>query len=157
MTFSPNVVHGGVKTNVIPDVVDVEVDIRVLPGETPAHVAANIASALGDLASSVEVTTIHHSNPTSSDFDTRLRKVLENVVHRTYPEASLVPRITTGGTDLRFYHERGAVGYGFGLFSRNLSSSDFAARFHGHDERVDVESLALTTEMWIQVAKELLI
>ena len=27
-TFSPNVVHGGVKTNVIPDVVDLDVDIR---------------------------------------------------------------------------------------------------------------------------------
>jgi acetylornithine deacetylase/succinyl-diaminopimelate desuccinylase-like protein len=156
MTFSPNVVHGGVKTNVIPDIVDVEVDIRVLPGETPADVATNIAAALGDLASSVEVTTIHHSNPTSSDFDTRLRRVLESVVRQTYPEASLVPRMTTGGTDLRFYREKGAVGYGFGLFSRNLSGSDFAERFHGHNERVDIESLGLTTEMWIQVVKELL-
>ena len=33
-TFSPNVVHGGVKTNVIPDVVDLDVDIRTLPGQT---------------------------------------------------------------------------------------------------------------------------
>ncbi len=33
-TFSPNVLHGGTKTNTIPDVVDLEVDIRILPGET---------------------------------------------------------------------------------------------------------------------------
>jgi acetylornithine deacetylase/succinyl-diaminopimelate desuccinylase-like protein len=156
MTFSPDVIKGGVKTNVIPDSVDVEVDIRVLPGETPGDVEANIAIALGDLASSVEVTTIHQSNPTSSDFDTRLRQVLEVVVRRTYPDASLVPRMTAGATDLRFYREKGAVGYGFGLFSRNLSAADFAERFHGHNERVDVDSLGLTTEMWIQVAKELL-
>ncbi|MHB1925371.1 MAG: M20/M25/M40 family metallo-hydrolase, partial [Acidimicrobiales bacterium] len=156
MTFSPNVVHGGVKTNVIPDVVDVDVDIRVLPGDTPANVSRNISAALGDLAAGVEVTTLHESNPTSSEFDSRLRDVLEKVTRQTYPEATLVPRMTTGGTDLRFFREKGAIGYGFGLFSSGFTASDFAARFHGHDERIDVESLRLTTEMWIQVAKELL-
>ena len=30
-TFSPNVVHGGVKTNVIPDIVDLDIDIRDAP------------------------------------------------------------------------------------------------------------------------------
>ena len=156
MTFSPNVVHGGVKTNVIPDVVDIDVDIRVLPGDTPADVARNITAALGELSDSVQVTTLHESNPTSSDLDTRLRQILEKVTRLTYPDANLVPRMTTGGTDLRFFREKGAIGYGFGLFSSGFNASDFAARFHGHNERVDVESLSLTTEMWIQVAKELL-
>src|SRR5437868_3629729 len=51
MTFSPNVVHGGVKTNVIPDVVDIDVDIRTLPGESDPEVDANLREALGpDLA-----------------------------------------------------------------------------------------------------------
>ena len=31
-TFSPNVIHGGTKTNTIPDRVELEVDIRTLPG-----------------------------------------------------------------------------------------------------------------------------
>ena len=33
-TFAPTVVHGGTKTNVIPDRVELEVDIRTLPGQT---------------------------------------------------------------------------------------------------------------------------
>ena len=33
-TFSPQPRHGGVKTNVIPDRVEIDVDIRTLPGET---------------------------------------------------------------------------------------------------------------------------
>ena len=33
-TFAPTIIHGGTKTNVIPDSVDVEVDIRTLPGQT---------------------------------------------------------------------------------------------------------------------------
>src|SRR5262245_36969670 len=32
-TFSPNMCHGGAKTNVIPDAVSVEVDIRTVPGD----------------------------------------------------------------------------------------------------------------------------
>jgi acetylornithine deacetylase/succinyl-diaminopimelate desuccinylase-like protein len=33
-TFSPNVMHGGIKTNVVPDSVELEVDIRTLPGQS---------------------------------------------------------------------------------------------------------------------------
>ncbi|MEM8904484.1 MAG: M20/M25/M40 family metallo-hydrolase, partial [Actinomycetota bacterium] len=52
-TFSPNVAHGGVKTNVIPDEVVIELDVRTLPGETAEDVDAHLAEALGDLASRV--------------------------------------------------------------------------------------------------------
>ena len=54
-TFSPNVCHGGVKTNVIPDVVDVEVDIRTVPGDNEDEVRRHIDKALGDLSEEVEV------------------------------------------------------------------------------------------------------
>jgi acetylornithine deacetylase/succinyl-diaminopimelate desuccinylase-like protein len=32
MTFSPNIVHGGVKSNVVPESTEADVDVRVLPG-----------------------------------------------------------------------------------------------------------------------------
>ena len=156
MTFSPNVVHGGVKTNVIPDVVDVDVDIRVLPGEGPDDVAANLAEALGPLAGDVEVEVLHEAAPTASAWDTPLRDVIERVTRQVYPDAALVPRMTAGGTDARFYRERGAVAYGFGLFTESVTFEDFSSRFHGNDERVDVGSLALTTRMWEDVATGLL-
>jgi acetylornithine deacetylase/succinyl-diaminopimelate desuccinylase-like protein len=37
-TFSPNMCRAGVKTNVIPDVVDIEVDIRTIPGDNEDEV-----------------------------------------------------------------------------------------------------------------------
>jgi acetylornithine deacetylase/succinyl-diaminopimelate desuccinylase-like protein len=156
MTFSPNVVHGGVKTNVIPDVVDVDVDIRVLPGEGPEDVAANLIEALGPLAGDVELQPLQQASASASEWDTPLRPVLERVTRQTYPDAQLVPRMTAGGTDARFYRERGAVAYGFGLFSESVSFEDFSTRFHGNDERVDVASLALTTSMWRDVAVQFL-
>jgi acetylornithine deacetylase/succinyl-diaminopimelate desuccinylase-like protein len=33
-TVSPNVIHGGQKTNTIPDVIDIDVDMRTVPGDT---------------------------------------------------------------------------------------------------------------------------
>ena len=50
----------------------------------------------------------------------------------------------------------GAVSYGAGLFSPELDQADFGRRFHGHDERIDVESLRLTTGLWLDVVRDLL-
>jgi acetylornithine deacetylase/succinyl-diaminopimelate desuccinylase-like protein len=156
MTFSPNVVHGGVKTNVIPDVIDIDVDIRTLPGETAADVEANLADALGDLAAAVEITVLHQSPATASPMATPLWDVLGRTVDKLTPGAGLVPRMTAGGTDARFFREHGAVAYGFGLFAPSMTAAEFATRFHGHDERVDVESLRLTTDMWLEVVTDVL-
>ena len=157
MTFSPNVVHGGVKTNVIPDVVELDVDIRTLPGEDEADVAANLREALGDLADGVVVTTIQSAGATASPAATPLWDACHRAVEKLAPGgAGLVPRMTAGGTDARFYRDKGAVAYGFGLFSPAMTVQEFASRFHGHDERVDVESLRLTTELWTAVATDLL-
>ncbi|GIU88990.1 MAG: hypothetical protein KatS3mg010_0089 [Acidimicrobiia bacterium] len=49
-TFAPTVVSGGTKTNVIPDRVDVEVDVRTLPGQRSQDVRKLLDDALGDLA-----------------------------------------------------------------------------------------------------------
>jgi acetylornithine deacetylase/succinyl-diaminopimelate desuccinylase-like protein len=156
MTFSPNVVHGGVKTNVIPDVVELEVDVRTLPGETGDDVARNLAEALGDLAGEVEVETITDGVATASPMATPMWDAIGRAVAGVYPEATLVPRLTAGGTDARFFRERGSVAYGTALFSRSVTAADFANRFHGHDERIDVESLGLTTQLWLDVVSDVL-
>jgi acetylornithine deacetylase/succinyl-diaminopimelate desuccinylase-like protein len=153
-TFSPNVIHGGQKTNVIPDEVAIEVDIRTLPGQTNADVDRMLNDALGpDLMKRVTVELINSSNSNSSPIDTVLYDSLQHVARRFYPEAALVPRITAGGTDATFFREAGVNCYGFGVFSRALSAGEFASRFHGNNERIDVESLRLTTEAWLALAE----
>jgi acetylornithine deacetylase/succinyl-diaminopimelate desuccinylase-like protein len=155
-TFSPNVAHGGQKTNIIPDVVDVEVDIRTVPGTAQADVDAHIHEALGDLAHHVEVTTLQSSDATASPRDTPLWDSLAQRVQVAYPGAELVPGLIVGGTDARFYRQRGAVAYGAGLFSPSMTLQTFGSRFHGHDERIDVASLGLSVEMWVGIARDIL-
>ncbi len=129
-TFAPTVIHGGTKTNVIPDKVDIQVDIRTLPGE---------------------------SESTSSPIDTPLWDSLTRVSGRLVDGSALVPFVMVGGTDNRFFRRAGSVGYGFGLFSERLSFEDYATMFHGNDERIDQESLGLCTTLWEEVAKDLLV
>jgi di/tripeptidase len=48
---------------------------------------------------------------------------------------------------------KGAVAYGTGLYSPDITLEKFGTRFHGNDERIDVESLGLSTDFWIHIAK----
>ena len=41
-------------------------------------------------------------------------------------------------------------------FSPEVTLETFSSRFHGNDERIDVASLGLSTELWTGVAAELL-
>jgi len=152
-TFSPNMCRAGVKTNVIPDVVDIEVDIRTIPGDNEDEVRRHIDKALGDLSEEVQVEKLFSKQASASPTGTPLWDVLGRVVDGHYPGAKLMPRMIVGFTDAPYFRERGAVAYGFGLFSRALTAEAMVGRFHGNDERVDVESLALTTQAWLDTCQ----
>jgi acetylornithine deacetylase/succinyl-diaminopimelate desuccinylase-like protein len=154
-TFAPTVIHGGTKTNVIPDQVDIQVDIRTLPGETEEDVHHHLREALGDLHPAVEIEG-NDDPSTASPVDTPLWDTLSSVSGRLVDGSALVPFVMVGGTDNRFFRRAGSVGYGFGLFSKRLTFEDYATMFHGNDERIDQESLGLCTALWEEVAKDLL-
>jgi len=155
-TFSPNVGEGGGKTNTIPDRVDLDVDIRTMPGESTDEVAAHLGEALGDLADEVEVEALIDDAASSSRIDTPLWDSLERAITKPFPSARLNPQFIVGFTDSRIYREKGSVAYGAGLMSPTVDTGEFSRRFHGHDERIDVESLRLTTQMYLDVCEDLL-
>ena len=154
-TMAPTVAHGGTKTNIIPDRVDLQVDMRTMPGESGDVARGMLLEAIGDLADRVEITS-NDDPATASPIDTPLWDSLSRVTGRLCEGSALVPTIMTGGTDNRFFRRAGAVGYGFGLFSRRIRFEDYAKMFHGHDERVDQESLDLSTQLWLALAEDLL-
>jgi acetylornithine deacetylase/succinyl-diaminopimelate desuccinylase-like protein len=72
------------------------------------------------------------------------------------PGSRVVPSLTTGGTDARFFRWRGIPSYGFGLHSMRIPYTEYPAMFHGNDERVDTESLRLSTTMWDALCRDFL-
>ncbi|MBA2325405.1 MAG: peptidase dimerization domain-containing protein, partial [Actinobacteria bacterium] len=145
----------GTKTNVIPDKCELQVDIRTLPDQTAAEVDAMLRDALGDLADNVHIES-NDDPPTASPTDTPLWECLERVSGKLVKDSALVPFMMVGGTDNRYFRRAGSVGYGFGLFSKRIGFEDYATMFHGNDERVDQESLTMTTQLWEAVAHDLL-
>jgi acetylornithine deacetylase/succinyl-diaminopimelate desuccinylase-like protein len=154
-TFAPTVMHGGIKTNVIPDTVDLDVDIRTLPGETAADVTGMLREALGELFDQVEILGTTDDEASESPMDTPLWNSLSRVTERLVPGSKTIPFLLVGATDARFFRRKGVTAYGYGLFSERISFAEFASMFHGDDERVDVESLRLSTQLWDGLARDL--
>ena len=155
-TYAPTMMRAGSKLNVIPDAVELEIDVRTLPGNGTAEVLAELRLALGDLADSVVIETIQDDPSSRSPVETPLWDSLSRVTKRWYPQSETVPFLSVGATDARFLRRRDSVAYGFGLFSEKLSFERFGTMFHGDDERIDTESLALSVEMFEVVADDLL-
>jgi acetylornithine deacetylase/succinyl-diaminopimelate desuccinylase-like protein len=156
LTVSPNVIHGGEKTNVIPGRVDLELDIRKVPGQTDADVSEFLDTALGELRNDVTIEVLQRDDPSESRVDTPLWEAVNRAATAVYPEATCIPTLTPGGTDARFFRAMGIPAYGMALYSREMSLAQFSAMFHANDERVDQESLRLTVELYDAVARDLL-
>ena len=153
LTISPNVVRGGAKTNIIPDRVELEVDVRTLPGQGGEEVRELLVDALGPLAGDVEISLLQDQAASSSPPGTPLWEAMEEVARTLVPRGRLVPTVLTGGTDARFWRERGGTAYGFGLFSAAIPPAEYEAMFHGRNERIDVASLGLSARLFEDLAR----
>jgi len=155
-TMSVNVASSQTKTNVIPDTVVIDVDVRTVPGEGSDEVDDHMRAALGDLYDHVEIEPLMNDRASLSPVDTPLWDSLQKAVSRPFPAGRIVPELIVGFTDARVHRELGAVAYGAGLLSPSVTPGEFGRRFHGNDERIDVESVGLTTQFYLDVVEDLL-
>src|SRR4029077_19821048 len=88
-TITPTVMNAGSKTNVIPDTVDLELDIRVLAGDGREEIRAMLAEALGELYSEVDVEFGRDDLATASPQGTPLWHAMQRAAERAYPSAQL--------------------------------------------------------------------
>jgi acetylornithine deacetylase/succinyl-diaminopimelate desuccinylase-like protein len=122
-----------------------------VPGDGPEEVRALLCDALGDLASRVIVEDLANQPASASPIETPLYRQLASCLRAAYPQAQLQPSTLVAATDSRHFRRRGTVCYGAGLYSPKVTVGEFFRRLHGDDERIDVESLALTTRLWLDL------
>ena len=156
-TFSPNMARSGVKLNVIPDSAEIDIDIRTIAGDDREGVRKMLRDAIGEeLWKDVEIVAEGDNPASESPLRSPLWDTLTKVSRKLVPGSETVPFLIVGATDARFFRRRGVVAYGYGLLSDRIPFREFAKLFHGNNERVDQESLRLTTELWEQTAREFL-
>jgi acetylornithine deacetylase/succinyl-diaminopimelate desuccinylase-like protein len=152
-TLSPTMIEASERRNVVPGTVDVVVDRRLLPGQTPEEVDPLVEEALGP--GDYELLTLERWGGTRSRLDTPLWTAIEGWVAETEPEAKVAPLCCAGFTDSHWLREAfGTVAYGF--FPLRAMDAEVAARLiHSADERTHVDDLALGVDFLRHVARSL--
>ena len=135
-TVNATVVHGGLKTNVIPSRIELELDGRLLPGFTPAQMMAELRQVLGQ---ELEFEIIRH-DPVGSETDMSLYPLLADIVREADPEGIPIPTLVGGFTDGRMFARLGIQNYGF-LPLKLPEEFNGSATVHAADERVPVDAI----------------
>jgi acetylornithine deacetylase/succinyl-diaminopimelate desuccinylase-like protein len=140
-TISPDVVHAGIKYNVIPGDATIEVDARVLPGTTEPEMRAQLVERLGpELAAVCDISLIVFGAPVEFPADGPLFDVLVATLRDHDPDAIPLPVMVPFATDAKHTGSLGIPTYGFSPL-RLDPDERFLERFHGVDERVSIEAL----------------
>lgn len=140
-TLSPNVIHAGVKYNVIPGTAVVEVDCRTLPGTTEADLRARVLARLGpELAAVCRIEVVHQGAAVEAPVETELYGLLAATIVDHDPGAVPLPVMAPFATDAKHTVRLGTPTYGFSPL-RLDPTERFVERFHGDDERVALDAL----------------
>jgi acetylornithine deacetylase/succinyl-diaminopimelate desuccinylase-like protein len=151
LTVSPTMISASERRNVIPSVCEVEVDCRLLPGQSQADVEPELREVLGD--GDYDLEWIEGRGGTRSPLETPLWEAVSQFVEEIEPGAVAVPVACAGFTDSHWLRESfGTVAYGF--FPMRSMDMQLAARLiHSADERIRVDDLELGLECFRHVAR----
>ena len=141
-TFSPTMIAASKKRNVIPALVELAVDCRLLPGQTTADIEPVVRAMLGnDIA--YELVWDQAQGGTRSPLETPLWSAVESFVAEIEPGARAVPLACAGFTDSHWLRAAfGTVAYGF-FPMRTMPAEISAQLIHSADERIPVGDLEL--------------
>ena len=140
-TASATIVRGGGSLNVVPSLVEVELDGRVLPGLRPEALVDELRPVVGD---DIELELEPH-DPAPGEPDLGLFDTLGSILRELDPEGIPVPFLQPGVTDARFFSPLGIQTYGF-LPLRLSAGFAFTPLVHAADERVPVDALEFGAE-----------
>ena len=144
----PTVIDAGFRRNVIPSEAKAIIDIRMLPDEDVEEFYAKLAQVIDDPR--VEIIPEHIYRPAAppSDIDNEMFQVLEDVALRMYPEATVLPIMQTGATDMAQVRAKGVQAYGIGP-ARSIEEINSGFGAHGDNERISEEAFVeLVKYMW---------
>jgi len=128
---------GGVAGNVIPAEASAVLNIRTIPGLGIEGVVSRLEECIGDPIVTVTIAVQGEEAP-ASDPDSPMFDAIACAAKELDPEMTVVPYLSTGGTDSAHLRRLGIDSYGVLPFPMEQPDEE---RMHGHDERVPIESL----------------
>lgn len=139
-SISPTIIDGGFRRNVIPSEASAVLDIRMLPDEDVDAFYDQMREIIDDPNVEVVPAPIYRPESPPSPVDTEMFQAIETVANRMYPDATVLPRMATGATDMAQVRAKGVAAYGLGAI-RSVAEINSGNGAHGDNERVSEESV----------------
>ena len=136
-TVNATIVRSGSKTNVIPSEAQLDLDGRLLPGQTADDLFRELRDLADDDALALEALS-YEPGPERADLS--MLALLSDVLRAADPDAVPLPMLLPGVTDGRFFARLGIQTYGF-LPMRLPAGMNFASLLHAADERVPAQEI----------------
>jgi len=140
-TVNATMVRGGLKFNVIPTEIELDLDCRLLPGQTTEGWLAELRAVLGDDAELAIVGEVKMMpEPKLGAFF----ETLCDTLRVADPGCTPIPHLMSGGTDARNFALLGIQTYGF-LPHNFPEGTSYERTMHDADEQVPVSALEFGT------------
>jgi len=136
----PTVMDAGFRKNVIPSEASAILDIRMLPDEDVDGFYLKLAEVIDDPRVTVVPEPIYRPAGTPSAIDNEMFQSIESAANQLYPDATVLPTMLTGATDMAQVRAKGTASYGFGA-SSTLAELTGGRGAHGDDERISEEAM----------------
>ena len=149
-TISITMLEASNRINVIPPQASAQLDVRLLPSETPERFLDALREVIAD--DSIQIETLLSWPPSRSPTDTEFFRVLEKVANRFDPGARVTTTLPTPFTDCHYFRENQIPCYGFMPFKLTDREN---ALLHGNDERLSVENLKLGTRVMYEIVRRM--
>ena len=153
MTLAPTRLEGSSARNVMPARATVDVDARLLPGQTQDDLERELRRALGDDLPYELAYPEPLSGGTISPIDSPLYDACASFLAEHDPEAVLLPSVSTGFVDSYFMRSGwDTVCHGFWP-TRSTPLDVMQSGVHNRDERIHVDDLAYATRFLLHAAR----
>lgn len=149
-TLVPTMAMGSQQGNILPEKASVNVNSRLLQGDTVESITAYLQSIVPE--GMVVVPHKGHNPSPCGSVDTPAAQLLFNLCKERYGEdITLVPEVVMGGTDSKFLYGLSDNVYRFGPFYNPKGES---TRAHQVNENMDIETLKGGAEYMVDFLKK---
>ena len=138
-TISPNIIEGGIKSNIIPSMASATLDIRAVPGEDMEKFRKLMTDVINDPQVKIVASQPSRAEAPPTTTSTEMYRVLETVQKEMFPGVITLPAMSTGGTDMTALRAKGMSCYGIGPERPTEDRVTHAA--HSDNERLKESAL----------------
>jgi len=150
-TISITMLSGSKQTNVIPNAATCNIDVRLLPRESPEDFLKALTAVIAD--PSIKIENVNRFKPpNSSPINTELYSLIARKTKENYPSAVVTTKMLSGYTESQLYRQLGIVAYGWAPIYTTPEEDEGV---HGNNERISIRNVRNGTREFYEVVRDI--